>query len=281
MIDTHIHLGQLVRGDPGLTPSQVLRWMDRWGIEKALIVAVETPEELDYYATTREIIRKTRRHRDRLIPMCATDPRHRYPGRFDPYPILAEYVDQGCVGYGEDLTGLPVDDPMKQRVYEACGRLGLPVVVHMDDWINRDAPGLKGLERMLRTFKNVNFLGHAQYFWREISGKVDPNERYPLGPVAPGGRVEALFRSYSNLYADISAASGYNAITRDPEFGLSFVKRWKHRLIFATDTIHTRPGAFCSISEKPRMLEYLQTAGLSKDAFERITRRNAEKVFLL
>ncbi len=279
MIDTHVHLGQLVREDPGLKPSQVLRWMDRHGIEKAIVMAVEVPEELDFFATTKEMLRITRPHRDRLLPLCATDPRHRYPGRFDPYPILAHYMDQGCVGYGENLCGLPVDDPMQQRVYEACDRLKLAVVMHFDHWINRDKPGLKGFEKMLATYRNVRFVGHAQYFWREISGEINSGVRYPGGPVVRGGRIEKLFKKYPNLYADLSAGSGYTAITRDPEFGLGFLKRWKHRLMFATDIIHTRPMKFCSIKGKPPMLAYLETANLSVDAFERITRKNAEKVF--
>ena len=273
MIDTHVHLGQLRFDLPGLTPSRLLKWMDRNGIEKAVVMAVEVPEELDFFVTTKDLLRMTRRHRDRLLPLCAVDPRHRYPGRFEPYPILSHYMDQGCVGYGENLCGLPVDDPMQQRVYEACDRLKLAVVMHFDSWINRDRPGLAGFEKMLKGFRNVRFIGHSPYFWREISGKVGGKASYPTGPVAPGGRLDVLFRRYSNLYADLSAGSGFNAITRDPEFGLAFLKRWKHRLMFATD--YLRPG-----QETP-IVEHIRTVDLSKDAFERITRKNAEKVFRL
>ena len=279
MIDTHLHLGQLVLEDPGLTPGKLLRWMDRHGIEKGIVMAVEVPEELDFYLTTKELLKLTRPHRDRLLPLCAVDPRHRYPGSFNPYPILEHYMDQGCVGYGENLCGLPVDDPMQQRVYEACDRLGLAIVMHIDHWINRDETGLPGFERMLKTYGNVKWVGHAQYFWREISAEVGEGERYPEGPVTPGGRLDELFRNNSNLFADLSAQSGYNAITRDPAFGLKFLKRWKHRLMFATDTIHTRPSPACSIVGTPPMLGYIREAGLSKDAVERITAKNAAKVF--
>ena len=31
-----------------------------------------------------------------------------------------------------------------------------------------------------------------------------------------------LLRKYPNLYGDLSAGSGYNAITRDPAFGDAF-----------------------------------------------------------
>ncbi len=273
MIDTHVHLGQLLFDNPGLTPSKLLRWMDRHGIERAVVMAVEVPEELDFFVTTKELLRMTRPHRDRLKPLCAVDPRHRYPGRFEPHPIIASYMDQGCVGYGENLCGLPVDDPMQQRVYEACDRLNIAIVMHFDSWINRDKPGLTGFERMLKMYRNVKFIGHSPHFWREISGNVDAGSGYPGGKVAPGGRVEALFRMYPNLFADLSAGSGYGAITRDPEFGLKFLKRWKHRLMFATD--------YLRVGQETPIIDYIRNAPLSKDAFERITRKNAEQVFRL
>ena len=269
MIDTHVHLGQLVFDNPGLRPAQLLRWMDKHGIEKAVVMAVEVPEELDFFVTTKELLRMTRPHRDRLLPLCAVDPRHRYPGRFNPHPIIEYYMDQGCVGYGENLCGLPVDDPMQQLVYEACDRLKLAIVMHFDSWINRDKPGLPGFEKMLATYRNVRFIGHSPHFWREISGQAKDGG-YPKGPVKAGGRVEKLMMKYQNLYADLSAGSGYNAITRDPEFGLRFLKRWKHRLMFATD--------YLRIGQETPIIDYLKNADLSKDAFDRISRKNAEKV---
>ena len=271
MIDTHTHLGQIRLEDPGLSPSQLLRWMDRKGIEKAIVMAVESPEEVDFFVPTRDVLRLTKRHRDRLLPLCAVDPRHRYPGRFDPYPTIAQHLDMGCVGYGENLCGLPVDDPMQQRVYEACDRLRLAIVMHFDWWINRDKPGLPAFERMLATYRNVRFVGHSPAFWREISAGPQGKDAYPTGPVREGGRLDHLFGRYPNMYADLSAGSGYNAITRDPEFGLAFLKRWRHRLMFGTD--------YLKVGQETPIIETLRRAGLSKDAFERITTKNAEKVF--
>ena len=273
MIDVHTHLGQLRFGNPGLRPWQLLRWMDRKGIERAIVMAAEVPEELDYLVTTKEVLRMTKRHRDRLLPLCATDPRHRYPGRFEPYPILEAYVEQGCVGYGENLCGLPVDDPMQQRVYEACDRLELALVMHFDSWINRDAPGLPAFERILAAYPNVRFIGHSPNFWKEISGDPPPEVSYPRGPVNPGGRLDELFGKYPNLYGDLSAGSGHNAITRDPEFGLAFLKCWKDRLMFGTD--------YLQVGQKTPIVEFFRTVELPRDALERITWKNAVKVFRL
>ncbi|MHC5035386.1 MAG: amidohydrolase family protein, partial [Planctomycetota bacterium] len=38
-----------------------------------------------------------------------------------------------------------------------------------------------------------------------------------------------------NLYADISACSGHNALTRDPGFTEQFVERHWQKLVFGTD----------------------------------------------
>ena len=143
--------------------------------------------------------------------------------------------------------------------------------MHIDWWINRDKPGLPGFEQMVKTYSRVKWIGHAQYFWREISAKVPRKESYPKGPVVPDGRLDELFGKYKNLYADLSAGSGYNAITRDPEFGLAFLKRWKHRLMFATDKLRK--------VQDTSMIEFIRNADISKDAFEGITRKNAERVF--
>ena len=54
--------------DTGLKPAQLLRWMDRYGIEKAIVMAVEVPEEVDFLVSTEALLGLTRRHRDRLFP---------------------------------------------------------------------------------------------------------------------------------------------------------------------------------------------------------------------
>jgi len=208
-----------------------------------VIMAVESPEEVDFYVTTEQVLATCAAHPDRLIPFCAVDPRHRYPGEFEPLPILREYADRGCRGVGEVLAGVPVDDPLMQAIYAACAELGLPITLHMDDYILRDGIGLPGLERMLREFPDTVFIGHAQHFWAEISAEVDEaylRRRYPTEPVVPGGAVDRLLSEYPNLYGDLSAGSGYHALSRDPTFGREFLIRHQDKLLFGTD--YLTPG---------------------------------------
>jgi len=40
---------------------------------------------------------------------------------------------------------------------------------------------------------------------------------------------------YPNLYADLSAGSGYNALTRDEEFTIGFLERNSKQILFGSD----------------------------------------------
>jgi hypothetical protein len=112
----------------------------------------------------------------------------------------------------------------------------------MDNLRGMDVPGLPGLERVLKSFSKVNFLGHGPGFWASISGDVKPGDLggYPTTPVKPGGALDRLFDTYPNLWGDLSAGSGAGALTRDRTFAQSFLIRRADRLLFGTD--YLKPG---------------------------------------
>ncbi len=58
---------------------------------------------------------------------------------------------------------------------------------------------------------------------------------YPSGPIKRGGVTDKLLSDYPNLYGDLSANSGNNALSRDPEFTAGFLARHKEKLIFGSD----------------------------------------------
>ena len=215
--------------------------MDEEGIEKALVMSIENPEETYYYVLSKYVIRASKRYKDRLIPFCCVDPRRgRADTSTDFLGLIERYVRMGAKGFGEYLAGLPVDDPRSMKIYEACGYLGIPVLLHMDDRRNVDSVGLPAFERVLRTLPQTIFIAHGPGWWREISSEVDPRATYPGGPVKPGGRAKELLATFENLYADLSAYSGYNALSRDPEHGVDFLTKYSDKLLFGTDLIY--PG---------------------------------------
>ena len=276
MIDIHTHIGKIWRGRPWLTAGKLVRWMDRHGIEKACVMSVENPEELHYYVPTPYVLRSCRRFPDRLIPFCNIDPRiENSSPKTDFYSLIKDYVEQGARGFGESLSGLPVDDPRLVAIYQAAGRLGLPVTLHIDNLRGTDALGLPGLRRVLAECPDTVFFAHAPHWWAEISADVREGDRggYPKRPVVPGGAVEQIFEQFPNIYGDLSAFSGYNALTRDAEFGRGFLELWSHRLCFATD--YLRPGQHCPI------IEFIRTVDISRKARQRIMDGNARRVLRL
>ncbi len=228
MIDVHTHIGRIWRGRPWLTAGKLVRWMDRHGIQMACVMAVENPEELHYYVPTPYILKSCRRYPDRLIPFCNVDPRiNNSSPNTDFYSIIKEYVDQGARGFGEMLSGLPVDDPRRVAIYQACGKLGLPVTLHIDHLRGTDELGLPGLRRVLKACPDTVFLAHAMHWWAEISADVREEDKggYPKRPVVRGGAIGKIFKKFPNIYGDLSAGSGHTALTRDPAFGRRFLER--------------------------------------------------------
>lgn len=274
MIDIHMHVGRLYSFEKkALTPSYLLKLMDEHGIEKACLLPIESPEETHYYITTEYVLGVCKRHPDRFVPFCNVDPRRGNADlSTDFHTILREYRDRGCKGLGEAMSGLYVDDPRLQLIYEACGELGLPIVFHLDALRNVDEVGLPRFEAMARKFPQTAFIGHGQHFWAEISSDVTEADfsAYPSGPVKPGGAVGRLLAEYPNAYGDLSAFSGFNALTRDAEFGKRFLEQFQDKLLFGTD--------LCRRNQEVQITGYLKADWISPGAYRKITRGNSEKL---
>lgn len=286
LIDVHLHVGRLYVFDPKpLTPRALIAWMNRCGIERAALLPIESPEETHYYITTETVLDICRKYPDRFIPFCNIDPRI---GSGDNSEIilarLARYKELGCKGLGEFMSGLTIDDVRMQRVYAACGKLDLPIIFHMDEDRNVDEVGFPALERMLRKFPGTVFVGHGQHFWAEISGNArrQPGGAfgYPTGPIRKGGSIVRLLSRHDNLYADLSAGSAYNALTRDSAFGYRFVDRFQDKLFLGTDVCVSS-----SLESVPPIIQWLRTGvergWIQPAVFRKLVRDNAVECFKL
>ncbi|MBI3117241.1 MAG: amidohydrolase family protein, partial [Candidatus Hydrogenedentes bacterium] len=237
-VDMHTHLTHRWGAKAPLEVTGLLGWMDAHDVAQAIVLPLISPEAWDHAISTDYVLEQTKDHRDRLVPFCSIDPRtihlEAHQAKVDQ---LTKYRDAGAKGFGEHKPGVPIDHPGNIAVFKVCAELGLPILFHLDNHRNMDAPGLPGLEKVLREVPDGVFIGHAQGWWASISGDVkqDEMEGYPSGPVAPGGAMDRLMDAYPNLYGDLSAGSGANAISRDKEFGREFMIRRQDRLFFGTD----------------------------------------------
>ena len=144
-----------------------------------------------------------------------------------------------------------------------------------------DEVGAPRLERLLKEVPDTIVVGHAPGFWAEIDGEITAESKfiYPTGPVKKEGRLSHLMRTYTNLYADISANSGYTAISRDKSFGVRFLIEFQDRILFGTDV--------CIADAEGRMphLAYLRSLLdenlITAEVFAKITGGNALRVLKL
>ncbi len=245
-IDIHTHVGRYYWGKE-LTLAGLLKLMDRHEVERACVLPLVSPESTVYPQTSDDALAAFKAHPDRIIPFCCIDPRTNSgnPKRFgrldlaSMIDVLRRYRDLGAKGFGEHQVGLPFDHPLMMTVYEACTRVGLPILFHLDDIRGIDTPGLPRLENVLKHFPELPLIGHAAGFWASISGDAAPEDfrRYLSAPkaVAKGGALDRLMDRYPNLYGDLSEPGGYGAIHRDHAFGRAFLIRHADRLLFGTD----------------------------------------------
>jgi len=272
-VDVHTHLGQTWNTTEGLTAEKLLGWMDANDVAQAVVLPLVSPESSSYLLTSDFVLSETKPHRDRLIPFCCLDPRTSYAGGSQGLvSMLKRWVDLGAIGFGEHKPGVKIDDPRNMALYAACGELKLPVLFHLDEQRNMDAPGLPGLEKAIKEHPETVFIGHGPGWWASISGDVKQADLggYPKGEVAAGGAIDALMDKYPNLYGDLSAGSGAGAITRDAKFGREFLIRRAERLMFGTDFLS--PG-----QEVPQLVLYRQLE-LPGEVQSKIFRDNARRV---
>ena len=267
MIDIHTHIGPLSFAPdwPTLTAEMLIERMDENGIEKSVILTLDSPEAVDGCLTVPEALKAVDTYPDRLIAFAAVDPR-----RNKVAEKIRLYREMGCRGFGEHKMGLEVDDPRCQVIYETCGEIGWSVLFHHDPQLNIDENGLPRTEQMVKKFPETKFIMHGPGWWCEISGDCTVRGGYPKGPVSPGGAIDRLLSAYPNLYADISAGSGHNALTRDLGFTPGFLDRHWQKICFGTDLL--RDG-----QELPTV-DWFKNLDLTPEKRAAIAWQNADKL---
>ncbi|HEY3863087.1 MAG TPA: amidohydrolase family protein [Verrucomicrobiae bacterium] len=157
------------------------------------------------------------------------------PDLEDAAAVIEKHLKLGAVCIGEQKFGVECDCPQMQTLYELAADYRVPILLHVQ--YGRYNYGYDRLHKMFEAHPRTVFIGHAQTVWAHIDGACQDaaGNLYPRGKVAPGGWTVRYLSDYPNFYADLSAGSGHNALTRDPDFTRDFFRRHQDKLIFGSD----------------------------------------------
>lgn len=152
----------------------------------------------------------------------------------DAAGTIERYLKLGAVVIAEQKFGVECDSPGMQRIYQLADAHRVPVLMHWQFTMYNY--GFERFHKMLEKYPTVSFLGHAQTWWANVDSKhADQSVLYPKGPVTAGGLTDRYLSDYPNMYGDLSAGSGLNALTRDEDFTRDFLKRHQDKLVYGSD----------------------------------------------
>ena len=147
---------------------------------------------------------------------------------------IERYLKLGGVIIAEQKFGVECDSPEMQRIFEIAQAHRVPVLMHWQFQMYNY--GFERFYKMLEKYHRVTFLGHAQTWWGHIDkNHTDQTVMYPKGPVTKGGLTDRYLSDYPNMFGDLSAGSGLNALTRDEEFAKDFIVRHQDKLVYGSD----------------------------------------------
>ncbi|NLB55197.1 MAG: amidohydrolase family protein [Lentisphaerae bacterium] len=292
IIDVHTHITPRMPQSlfdalnrKAFSATTLLRTMDKEGIDKSVVLPLSNPENRDMYmvAGSLETIRECAKYPDRLIPFYNLDPRGMLcDPKADLGALMRVFRDAGCQGIGEICANMPITHTLYQNLFHHAGEEKMPMLFHFTGrtygaYGVRDSVHLPGLEKMLKQFPNSIFIGHGPAFWAEMSWDVErlTRESYPKTPITKEGRIWQLLDQYPNLYCDVSAGSGYNALVRTPEKGFEFLKKYSKQILFGTDRFSPGlppPPIIALISDA------LKNKHITKKDYDNITHLNFNKI---
>jgi predicted TIM-barrel fold metal-dependent hydrolase len=275
VLDTHLHL----RGDA----DACFVHMQGCGVSNAVLLTRAQDED----RAKAEMERRPKH----FVRSVSSD-----PSKPDADKMLRDAIKGGAVSIGEMKFHVALDSPEMRRVYDVAADMQVPVMMHIQVFPHFEGElpyntGYPQFDKVLRACPRTNFIGHGDLFWAHISADVPADRGYPAGPIKAGGLTDRWLSDFPNLYGDMSANSGNNALSRDTEFSRGFIARHKSKLIFGSDCSCTDgKGAGVSQGNNPEASRLAgkcvarETLGVlqrlaSPEVFRQVTWENGVKLF--
>lgn len=286
-IDVHAHTTMWGENLPTfnttlITPEQLQKRYEELNIEKGFILPLLSPESRSFVQSNEEMEYIASKYADTFFYFCNIDPRMcGNTDKSDLSKLLNYYKEKGAKGVGEVTANIYIDDPFMDNLFYHCQECDMPVTIHMAPekygyYGVIDDLGLGRLEKILKKYPKLKILGHSQCFWSEIGSDTTEENRngYPKEKVSEGAVIR-IMRECPNLYCDLSAGSGYNALSRDEDFAYKFIEEFGDRLLYGTD--------FYMPNQQILLADWLdksyEKGYITEENYKKICRENAIKIF--
>ncbi len=268
IIDIHQHTSY-----SGRSNSELIAHQRKMGIGKTVLLPAGSKYGLAVGAGGNDTVVELARQYPKEFVFFANE----LPDLPQTQAVLEKYLRMGAIGIGEQKFPVEADSGHIDLVAGIAHYFDVPVLLHFE--YGTYNLGFERFHKVLERFPQVNFIGHAQTWWANIDKKIDPKAPYPKTPVTPGGLTDRWLSDYPNMYADMSAGSGLNALLRDEEHARAFLKRQQNKLLYGSDC-NDRDGAGekCSGSQQIAALRRLAP---DAEAIQKILYGNAARVLKL
>ena len=212
----------------------------------------------------------------------------KYPSKFvffaneGPSPantsqVLEKYMKMGAIGIGEQKFPVDADSEHVHLVAQIARDYRVPVLLHFEH--NTYNIAFQRFYRILEKYPAVNFIGHAQTWWGNIDKDHQQEVMYPKLKVTRGGWTDRYLSDYPNMFGDMSAGSGLNALLRDEEHAAGFLERHQNKLLYGSDCSDSAGhGDRCSGAKQ---IETIRRLSPHPSVARKILWENSAKMFRL
>ncbi len=194
----------------------------------------------------------------------------------DSVKVIEKYLKRGAVAIGELKFNMDCDSPAIQKIYQLAEAYNVPVLMHWQ--YGRFNYGFDRFYKMLEKYPKVNFIGHAQTWWANIDRYNNQTVLYPKGKVTPGGWTDRYLSDYPNMFGDLSAGSGLNALTRDEDHARAFFTRHQDKLIYGSDCADA-DGLVPELCQGAQTIAAVRKLSATKQIERKLLYENAKKLF--
>jgi predicted TIM-barrel fold metal-dependent hydrolase len=234
-VDIHVH-----PSFKGTGKAEIEAFCQRYGLSRAWLLSLEcAPDgsrdevgDLNEPVLNAEVLDLLKERREGFVGGFTLP-----PGRLPTRQLVEKHIRLGFQVCGElKVPGLRFDSRACRSLFDILEALSVPVLFHIGR-AGFSETSLPEFRRMFRRYPGLVFIAHSMGWWKYLSRswEADLDCDYPASKLVPTGPAEELLSEYPNLMANLDMIEGLHALTRDPEYGMSFLSRFKDRLMYGSD----------------------------------------------